>query len=94
MSFQKVVKQNPFDFKQVILGVTYDESIEELYNKVKVVVESESKLEKPKEKKVATKKGDKKKEVKKEVKKEIVDLATKDNAPIPYRNNVIIFCKR
>ena len=42
-------------------------------------MESESKLEKPKEKKVATKKGDKKKEVKKEVKKEIVDLATKDN---------------
>ena len=71
--------QDPFDFKQVILGVTYDESIEELYNKVKVVVESESKLKKPKEKKTATKKGDKKKEVKKEVKKEIVDLATKDN---------------
>ena len=71
--------QNPFDFKQVILGVTYDESIEELYNKVKVVVESESKLEKPKEKKAATKKGDKKKKVKKEAKKEIVDLATKDN---------------
>ena len=71
--------QDPFDFKQVILGVTYDESIEELYNKVKVVVESESKLEKPKEKKVATKKGDKKKKVKKEVKKEIVDLANEDN---------------
>lgn len=71
--------QDPFDFKQVILGVTYDESIEELYNKVKVVVESESKLKKPKEKKAATKKGDKKKEVKKEAKKEIVDLAIKDN---------------
>ena len=71
--------QNPFDFKQVILGVTYDESIEELYNKVKVVVESESKLEKPKEKKAATKKGDKKKKVKKEAKKEIVNLAIKDN---------------
>ena len=76
--------QDEFDFKQIILGVTYDESIEDLYNKVKVVVESESKLEKPKEKKAATKKGtkkkeDKKKEVKKEVKKEIVDMATKDN---------------
>ena len=70
--------QDEFDFKQIILGVTYDESIEDLYNKVKVVVESESKLEKPK-KKAATKKGTKKKEVKKEVKKEIVDMATKDN---------------
>lgn len=69
--------QNEFDFKQIISSVSYDETIENLYNKVKVVVESENKLKESTKKTTSTKKG-KKKEVKKEVKKKVVNLSVKE----------------